>query len=207
MTVIPRGSHRPRIAVQVGRYARLVDQDHGPGALCQVRFHALRSQVLGHRVDIGKHWRGADVARGVGCRDERQRRHDYLVAGADPGHDQGQMERGGARRDGYRVPRAVAAANLASNSATRGPCATQPEATTAAAASASSGPSHGRMTGIIAAPATRRRAGADPRRDQLRASSRAASAAAETSAIRRVTAFTLRAGPNSNGELRLHHTK
>src|SRR5713101_4961201 len=43
----------------------------------------------------------------------------------------------------------IAEANACSNSATRGPCATHPEVTAAAAAAASSAPSHGRITGII----------------------------------------------------------
>ena len=43
----------------------------------------------------------------------------------------------------------IAVANASSNSRTRGPCAIQPDATASAAASASSLPSHGFMTGII----------------------------------------------------------
>ena len=109
-------------------------------------------------------------------------------------------------------PAPIAAANACSNSATRGPCATQPEATAAAAAAASSSPSHGRITGIshvrhpqlsartaaLLAPATMSPAAAALVQADLGFQPRR-SAASDTSARRRVTAFTPRGGPNSSG--------
>ena len=41
--------------VEVGRDARLVDEDDGAGALGQARLHRLRGEVLGRLVDVGEH--------------------------------------------------------------------------------------------------------------------------------------------------------
>src|ERR1700741_3057965 len=69
----------------------------------------------------------------------------------------------------------MAEAKAASNSTTRGPWAIHPDETASAAAAASSGPSHGRITGIIArfpdrAPAPAAAAATSPSSSRLRAS-------------------------------------
>ena len=74
------------------------------------------------------------VADRVGGGDERERRDDDLVARPDARARQRQVQAGGARRHGDAVRGADPAANAASNSATRGPWATQPERTASAAA-------------------------------------------------------------------------
>ena len=84
-----------------------------------------------------------DVADDVGGGDERERRDDDLVAGPDAGEHEREVQRGRARRRGDRLRRADPAANASSKRPTRGPWATQPDATASAAASASSGPRPG----------------------------------------------------------------
>ena len=113
-------------------------------------FDGLGGQVLRLGVDVGEHRRGAHVADDVGGGDEGQRRHDDLVAGTDTEKHEG---RRGVRR--CRLERATPVGRSAvrsdtacSNAATRGPCATHPEATASAAAAASSSPSQGRITGM-----------------------------------------------------------
>ena len=97
-----RVAQRPH-GVDVGGHAGLVDQDHGPGARGEPRLHGGRGEVLGDGVDVGEHRRRPHVADGVGGGDERQRRHDDLVARAHARQHQGQVQAGGARRHGHGV--------------------------------------------------------------------------------------------------------
>ena len=221
----PRLAERPD-GVQVGGHAGLVDHDDRPGAR---RSGAARSSpgpgsavAASTSAKTGVRPHVADRVRGG---DERQRRDHDLVPGADPGGDERQVQRGRARGHGDRVPGADRARRTRPRTrATRGPCATQPEATAAAAACASSSPSHGRITGMVTARLAQSRRGppapgsapfARSARHQetslARPSSRPTSAfqprrsaAAETSASRRVTPLTLRAGPNSGSRSTAH---
>ena len=155
---------------------------------------------------------GTDVHRRVGGGDERERRHHDVVARADSGDDQREVQRRRAARHRDRVlAPAWRAANAASNSATRGPCATQPDSITSATAATSSVPSHGCITLMRvmtqapigrprsrrAAAATTRPVGADPPRGRPAATKPRSRAAAVVSASRRVTPLTARSGPCS----------
>ena len=166
-----RIAERPH-RVEVRRDACLVHQDHRAGAVGQQRLDRGRGQVQRRRVDVGEHRLGADVACRVRGGDEGQRRHDDLVAGGTPATIMARCRPVVQEETATACPAPVASANAASNSATRGPCAIQPDVMASAAAAASSAPSNGRMTGIIAGPATRRRGGRVPRPGRSRPSSR-----------------------------------
>ncbi len=65
------------------------------GALDGVRVEVVRA-----RVDVGEDRRRAALPDGVGGGDERQRRHDHLVARTDARDVQRELQRGRAVRDG-----------------------------------------------------------------------------------------------------------
>ena len=91
-------------------------------------------EVVGARVDVGEHRRGAALPHRVGGGDERQRRHDHLVAGADARDVERELQRGGAvassrpprrrRRARRRPPRTRARAGPARPSRRRSTSAT-----------------------------------------------------------------------------------
>ena len=153
------------------------------------------------RSTSAKTGRRPDVARRVGGRDERQRRHHDLVPAAD-------AEGGRARcsavvhESSHGVRRADGAANTeASKAATRGPCAIQPEARPGHGQPLLV-PSQGRMIGITPCDRDLPRSArhhvheaAQPllQRDSGRGS-RAGSAAREVSAIRRAHVVDLARG-------------
>ena len=61
----------------------------------------LCRHLPGDRVDVGQHRCGAGIRNGVGARNERKGRHDYLVAGADVASEHREMESYRAVRHGY----------------------------------------------------------------------------------------------------------
>ena len=134
--------------VHVGRQPDLV---HGHDRLRALGDRALGRrgvEVVGQRVDVGEDRRRAALPDRVGGGDERQRRDDDLVAGADAGHVRA---RGAAPSCSWSSATASGAptrsAKAASNAATRGPWETQPEATASATAAPSASVSDGRANG------------------------------------------------------------
>ena len=89
----------PPQRLDVGRHPALVDDDDGAGALGEDRLHRPHAEVPVLGLDVGEHRRGPDVHGAVGGRDERERRHDDLVAGPDAEQVQRQVQGGRARRD------------------------------------------------------------------------------------------------------------
>jgi len=86
----------------IGRLAAVVDRDDGLRQSGDRRSHGggIDQQRAGH--DVREARCRADVQDGVGAGHERHRRRDRLVAGPQPGHRGGAMQRGGpgAERDG-----------------------------------------------------------------------------------------------------------
>ena len=132
-----------------------------------------------------------------------------------PSSEQRQVQAGGARGHGDRVrPRRRAPRTPARTRRPAAPGPPSPTLTASAAAAASSSPSHGRITGMFTgarlapagalARATRRPAAAGPRPGRPRLPAQAARRARETSASRRVTPLTPRAGPNSDRAVAAH---
>ena len=148
MTTMPRGSHSSRIGVEVDRHAALVDRDHRPGRGRSAR----RATVSAVRLPVAGST-SAKTGRAptyVGALAVAMNENDGTTTsspGADAGHDERQVQRRRAAEIGDRVRRPAARpAKRRSNSATRGPWATQPDAITSATAAASSSPSHGCIT-------------------------------------------------------------
>ena len=88
--------------VHVGRQAELVHRHDRLRALGDRALGRGGVEVVGQRVDVGEDRRRAALPDRVGRGDERQRRHDDLVAGADAGDVEREVQRGGAvgRRHG-----------------------------------------------------------------------------------------------------------
>ena len=161
--------------------------------------------VPGVGLDVGEHGRGAGVENGVGGGDERVRRADHFVAGADAGDDRApdaapSCTTSSRRRDGRRRGRRTAPRTAA----TFGPWLTQPLASTSATARASASSNSGRESGISCRRRSRldrgvraatRPPGAQPFFEARRvARNPSCSRAASTEASRRDTGFTLRGG-------------
>ena len=89
----------------VGRVAEDVDRQQSRGAPADHRRRGGRVEAQRDRVDVGEHRPRGLVDRRIGGRDERERRRDDLVAGADPRRAQRQMQPGRAGRDGAGVAR------------------------------------------------------------------------------------------------------
>ena len=103
--------------------------------------------VAGQRVDVGEDGVGAHVHDDVRGGDEGEGRDDDVVTRADARDDERELERRRAARHGDGV-RGVGRGgeHVARTRRPCGPCATQPDRRTAAAASTSSSPSQGCMT-------------------------------------------------------------
>ena len=56
--------------VEIRRYARLVNQDHGASAVGQMRCDRSRSQVLRLEIHVGEDWLRPDIAHRIGGGDE-----------------------------------------------------------------------------------------------------------------------------------------
>ena len=102
-TIATRGAGRARGTGPCRPAGRLVD---GHDRLRRGGDRALgggRVEVVGARVDVGEDRLGAAVPDGVGGRDERQRRHDHLVARAHARDVQRERQRGRAAGRGHRL--------------------------------------------------------------------------------------------------------
>ena len=89
--------HRRRVAVQVDRHDR-------PGAGRDGLGDRLRADAERLGLDVDKDGGRAGKRNRVGCRRERERRHDDLIAGADAQGQQRHVECGRARIDGDALP-------------------------------------------------------------------------------------------------------
>ena len=76
----------------VGRLAVQVHRHDGAGAWRDGRLDAARIEVVGLRVALHRHWRGAGLADRQPGSDEGRRRHDDLAAGADAPGAQHQVQ-------------------------------------------------------------------------------------------------------------------
>ena len=149
MTVIPRGSQSARMPSRSAGTPAWSTRMTARVRAVRCGSHCRRRQVLRRRVDVGENGPRADIADRVGGGDERQRRDDDLVAGADPRCHEGQVQAAVQEetRDG------VAGADRCGESLLElgdpRPLRHPPGGDAAAAAAASSAPSQGRITGII----------------------------------------------------------
>ncbi len=96
----PQRGHVGRIAAEVHRHDRARARGDAARDVRRVDVEVVRA------AHVAQHRLGAHVARGAGARDERERRHDHLVARADPRRQAGEVQGRGAARDGHRVRRA-----------------------------------------------------------------------------------------------------
>ena len=92
--------------VELARVAEDVDRDDRLRPLGDRRLDRGRVEVVRARVDVREHRRRALVDRAVRGRDERERRRDHLVAGADARQPHRKVQAGGAARDRGAVSRA-----------------------------------------------------------------------------------------------------
>ena len=107
ISAIPCSSQSCLQAVDGRRVAGVVDRADGLRAGRDAPLDVLRvdARVLA-RDDLREHRRRAAVQGRGGGRGERERRHDHLVARADPRGEVGEVQRRRAARDGDRVARA-----------------------------------------------------------------------------------------------------
>ena len=104
---------RRRPAEEMDRHDRLrLLGDHG--------LDLARVEVQRRRVDVGEDRRGAAARDRLGGREERERRADHLVAGADAERVEREHERVGAVGDADRVLDGEVLGRLASNPSTSG---------------------------------------------------------------------------------------
>ena len=93
---------RRAIGVEVGALAEEVDEHHGlwqvmaAGAAGQRRRQEIRVHIPGLAFAVEEGGMAAQVDHGVGAGGESQRRNQDLIAGADAGQQQGQVEGCGA---------------------------------------------------------------------------------------------------------------
>ena len=107
--------------VHVGRQADLVDRHDRLRARRDRALGGGRIEVVGARVDVREDRLRAAVPDGVGGRDERQRRHDHLVAGADAGDVQRELSAVVQLVVATASAAPTRAANACSKARTRGP--------------------------------------------------------------------------------------
>src|ERR1019366_342945 len=88
---------------EVGGASYLVDGQYRLGARARGGGRKPWVHVERGRVYVGEHRPGAAVEDGIGRCDEAVRRDDHLVAGADPGRKQGEVQGGRAAGNGDRV--------------------------------------------------------------------------------------------------------
>ena len=98
------------------------------------RFHLLRVDVEGDRVDVHKDRLRTHAPHAAGRGKEREARHDDLVTGADPQRHHGQQQRVASRRTTDARGTSHRRATSASSSRQSGPCRNRPESTTRAIA-------------------------------------------------------------------------
>ena len=196
--------------------AELVDRHDRLGARGDGALGRLRVEVERARVDVGEDRRRAALPDRVGGRDERHRRHDHLVAGADARR---RAARAAARSCSWRRrrprPRRRARRTPPRTRARAGPGRPSRWRSPSATASPSSPRSVGRLNGISITRLASERVGwvgtpaRSPRHHSTRrvspssrstsASKPSSSRASSVSASRRVTPLTARAGPCSTG--------
>ena len=102
---IPLSSQSGSSAVVLGGVAEDVDRDDRLRARRDRGRDRIRVEVERLRVDVGEDRRRAFVDRAVRRGDERVRRRDHLVAGADAREPHAEMQAGGSGRDGGAVRR------------------------------------------------------------------------------------------------------
>ena len=84
-----------------------VDDQNGAGASRDGAGNGGGIEVESDGVNLRKDRRGANLEDGVGHGDKGKRGNDHLVAFADAEREQGEMETGSARADGYGVGHGV----------------------------------------------------------------------------------------------------
>jgi len=98
--------------VHIGGVAEQVNRDDAHCLRPDRGGHPPRIEAPGFGIDVHEHGRRVTKSHGIGCRHERGRRHDHLVAPPDAERGQGEVEGGGAVRAGHGVPRAAGGRKL-----------------------------------------------------------------------------------------------
>ena len=82
--------------LHLARQTRDVDRQDHPGPAGDSASHTVGIEIEGSRIDVGEDRMCAEILDRFARRSERVRARDDLVAPPDPGHEERQVERGGA---------------------------------------------------------------------------------------------------------------
>ena len=96
----PQRRNIGRIAAEVDRHDRAGTRGDPARGVLGINVEVVRA------AHVAEHRLGAHVAGRAGARDERERGHDHLVAGADARRQAREVQRRRAARDGHRMRRA-----------------------------------------------------------------------------------------------------